>query len=275
MEANKILQSDVLDILFENRNKNYGAYELRRSYNRRIVYALTGMGALCLLFIGASIYAGAPKGKKIILAGPDVVLSEESKVKPIEEVKPLPRVKPVVPPAATIKNTTIIIEKDNLVKETDTPPDNDVMENIKIGLENKQGDQGDVVQPPVEEKGIPGVTGIVKKEVEDEYPIHVQIEAKFPGGPAEWERFLRRNLRADIPVENGAAPAIYTVVVSFMVSKDGSVTEVRSENDPGYGTAEEAVRVIKKSGQWVPAVQNGRNVNYRQKQQISFVVEES
>ena len=83
-----------------------------------------------------------------------------------------------------------------------------------------------------------------------------------------------QDLRADVPVENGAPPGRLTVVVSFLVDKDGNISEVKAENDPGYGTADEAVRVIKRGPKWIPAVQNGRNVIYRQKQSVTFEVSE-
>jgi protein TonB len=58
------------------------------------------------------------------------------------------------------------------------------------------------------------------------------------------------------------------------VDKSGNISEVQALNDPGYGTSQEAVRVIKKGPPWTPAVQNGRNVIYRQKQSITFQVSE-
>jgi hypothetical protein len=67
----------------------------------------------------------------------------------------------------------------------------------------------------------------------------------------------------------------YVVTLSFIVDKNGVISDVRAENDPGYGTKEEAIRVIKKGPDWRPAVQNGRNVNYRHIQNIVFVVAES
>ena len=74
--------------------------------------------------------------------------------------------------------------------------------------------------------------------------------------------------------DNGAPPGNYTVVVSFLVDKEGNISEVKAENDPGYGTADEAVRVIQRGPKWKPAVQNGRNVIYRQRQSITFQVAE-
>jgi len=102
----------------------------------------------------------------------------------------------------------------------------------------------------------------------------VQIPAEFPGGVPAWVRYLERNLNRDLPVEKKAPSGKYTVTVSFIVDKNGGISEVQAENDPGYGTKEEAVRVIKKGPSWKPAVQNGRNVIYRHRQSITFMVSE-
>lgn len=101
----------------------------------------------------------------------------------------------------------------------------------------------------------------------------VQIESKFPGGPQAWRSYLERTLRTNVPVKNKAPKGVYTVIVSFLVNKDGKVSEPKLITDPGYGCGEEVLRIIKKSPNWSPAVHNGRNVIYRQKQSITFVVE--
>ena len=77
-----------------------------------------------------------------------------------------------------------------------------------------------------------------------------------------------------MPVENGAPVGKYTVLLSFLVDRDGNISEIQALTDPGYGTVQEAMKVIKRSKQWIPAIQNGRNVIYRQKQSITFVVNE-
>lgn len=97
----------------------------------------------------------------------------------------------------------------------------------------------------------------------------VQVEAKYPG---DWTTFLQRNLNAVVPADNNAPNGKYTVTVSFLVDVDGSISEVEALNNPGYGTAEEAVRVMKKMPRWMPAIKDGKNVKYRQKQNIVFLV---
>lgn len=99
-----------------------------------------------------------------------------------------------------------------------------------------------------------------------------QKGAIFADGTEGWVDYLSSHVKSNVPVKKGAPPGNYTVVVSFLVNKEGKVTEVTALNDPGYGTAEEAERVIKNSPSWIPAIQNDKNVVYRQKQSITFQV---
>ena len=272
MEANKILSADLLDILFEGRNKDYGAYELRKTYNKRITIALAVMIAICL-FVGIA-FAVSRINKED--AKPQIIVQDVSleNVKQ-EEPKPPPPPPPpppkIEPPKIEIKQfTPPKIVKDEEVKEP--PPKQEELEDTKIGTINQEGIKSDVIAPPVEAQG----TGVVEApKVTEDYDKEfktVQIQAKFPGGIDAWTKYLQRNLRQDTPTENGAPAGNYTVVVSFLVDKTGAISEVKAENDPGYGTASEAVRVIQRGPAWQPAVQNGRNVIYRQRQSITFQV---
>ncbi len=100
-----------------------------------------------------------------------------------------------------------------------------------------------------------------------------QKEPEFPGGLNGWQKFLEANLNANIPAKKHAPKGIYTVTLSFLIDENGKVSEVKTLKDPGYGTAEEAVRVISKGPDWIPAVQNGQKVVYKEKQNISFSVD--
>jgi N-acetylmuramoyl-L-alanine amidase len=105
-------------------------------------------------------------------------------------------------------------------------------------------------------------------------PIFYTAEkpAEFPGGPKGWTNYLMNNLDRDLPVKNKAVAGKYTIKLNFLVNKDGGVENVVAENNPGYGTADEAVRVIEKGPKWIPAEQNGKKVNYLMKQVIVFNV---
>lgn len=99
-----------------------------------------------------------------------------------------------------------------------------------------------------------------------------QVEAKFPGGAAAAAKFFEHNLNANVAVDRGAPVGEYTVVVSFLVLEDGTIAEVEAIKDPGYGTAEELMRVIKKFPKFTPAMQDGKPVKYRQRQSTTFSV---
>ncbi len=273
METNKILSADILDIIFEGRNKEYGAYELRKSYRKRLILALAIMLSICILiFLGSVLGSFVAPKKQAQIFVQDVQLADVKEEEKKQEPPPPPPPKQE-PPKVEIKQFT----PPKIVKEEvkEPPPKQEELVETKIGTINQEGIKSDVVAPPVEEKG----TGVVEapKAQEEDYDKEfktVQIQAKFPGGNDAWMKYLQRNLRADVPVENGAPPANYTVVVSFLVDKDGNISEVKAENDPGYGTSAEAVRVIQRGPKWTPAVQNGRNVIYRQRQSITFQVTE-
>lgn len=270
MESNSILNADVLDIIFENRNKNYGAYQLRKTYNKRLTVALSVMFGVCLVVIAGSVMA-SNSGHKVMAAAPVVTEIDLTNVKEKEPEKPIIPPKPKELPKFEVKQ---FVDQIKLVKDNVTPPPaQSDLDDVKIGQENVAGDKGgDFAAPPVEEKGAGPVVEIKHEEDFTKVFAIVQQQAKFPGGPEAWQRFLERNLKQDVPVDNGAPPADYKVVVSFIVDREGNVTEIRAENDPGYGTAAEAMRVIQRSGKWTPAIQNGRNVIYRQSQTIIFRV---
>jgi hypothetical protein len=97
-----------------------------------------------------------------------------------------------------------------------------------------------------------------------------EIEAEFAGN---WGSFLSSNLDPNLAEENGAPSGTYTVIVRFIVSKDGEVSEIVAESDPGYGMAREAIRVIKKSGRWRPGSQNGKKVTTFKRQPITWISE--
>jgi protein TonB len=274
MDTNKILQADLLDIIFDDRNKSYGAYELRRTYSKRIVIALSGTLITVAAIAGITAMTGKEKMNKINFIVKDYELTkvDEKNHEKIQPPPPKPKVEPVA--VKTIKVTPPVVVHDNEVTEKDKPPVIVDLENVKIAaVTNPDGVGGDIMTPPLEKST--GGAGIkVTEEIDNKGIVDiVQIQARYPGGPDAWKKFLERNLRRDVPMENGASTGRYTVVVSFIVDKEGNTSEVKAETDPGYGTATEAIRVIKSSGKWQPAEQNGHTVIYRQKQVITFVID--
>ena len=272
MEANKILKADLLDIIFEGRIKAYGAYDLRNTYAIRIRKAMIGMGAVCLVFITGVLLANSAKKNndvKMFVKDIDLInVVDEPKEQPtIEQPKP----KPVE--IKTIAVTIPVIVPDKDVEKTEVPNE-DQIKDVQISNINRDGEDKDVISGPLD-VSTGGAAELKSKEHDYDHEVfNVQLEAQFPGGIKEWSKFLERTLNTDIPIENGAPAGRYTVNVSFLVDKEGNVSDIQALNDPGYGIADEAIKVIKKSKQWIPAIQNGNKVIYRQKQSITFVVNE-
>lgn len=273
MDIEKIKSADILDIIFDGRNKEYGAYDLRKSYTQRMTRALLGMLGLCtLIFVLAFAASKVNKSDNTEMLVQDVELKDiKQEEKKAEPPPPPPPPKQEPPKVEITKFTPPKIVKEE-VKAEEEIKEVEKLEDTKIGTINQEGEKTDIVDAPVEDKGAAVVEAPkVDEEDYDKEFKSVQVEAKYAG---DWRKFLERTLNNNAPVDNGAPPGNYTVTVSFKVDKDGNLTEVEALNDPGYGTASEAVRAIKKSGKWTPAIQNGRNVIYRQKQNITFVVTE-
>lgn len=277
MDINKLQNSDFLDILFEGRNKEYGAYELRKTYNRRMTIAISGMLLVSILFFLSQILAKDTDNETDKIIVQDVQLEDiKTEEKKPEPPPPPPPPKPEPPKVEITKFTPPKIVKDEEVKEP--PPPQEKLEETKIGTINQEGlkDEG-FVAPPVEAKG----TGIVEapKKVEEDYDrvfTKVEKEAKFPGGMEGWKRYLERNLDANVAANDGAAMGNYTVKVQFIVDKGGNISNVQAIDVPKAcpSCGPEAVKVIKKGPKWEPAVQNGRNVIYQAIQFITFQVAE-
>ncbi len=279
MEPDKILQADFLDILFEGRNKEYGAYQLRKTYNKRITIALLSMIGICLLiFLGSILANSIDKDKKQIVVQ-DVTLED---IKKAEEKKPEPPPPPPPPKQEPPKVEIAKFTPPKIVKDVEVKPEDEIkevekLEDTKIGVINQEGikDEG-LVAPPPEDKG----TGIVEpKKVEEDYDkvfTKVEKEAKFPGGPDGWRRFLERNLNANVAADDGAPIGNYSVKVQFIVDKQGNISNVQAIEKPKGcpSCGPEAEKVIKRGPKWEPAVQNGRNVIYQAIQFITFQVAE-
>jgi protein TonB len=275
MEANKILNSDLLDIIFDGRNKEYGAYDLRKTYNKRMTLALIVTTALLLLILLGNVLANSLKKKddKTEMIVQDVQLEEVKREEPKNEPPPPPPPpKPEPPKVEMAKFTPPKIVKDEEVKEDEKPPEVEKLEETKIGTINQEGikDEG-IVAPPASDEG----KGVVEapKKVEEDWDktfTKVEIESEYPGGTSAWQRYLNKSLRYPQEAQDNEIQG--TVVIQFIVDKEGNVSEVEAISGPNE-LREEAVRVIKKSGKWTPAVQNGRQVKSYKKQPITFRLE--
>lgn len=271
METKNILTADVLDILFDGRNKDYGAYDLRKTYNKRLTVSITVMLSICLVSAGFAFSSKKEKAEDIYMAKDIQLAAVEPPVPPVEPPPPPAPKPPAAPAHIEMKQFTppVIVPNDQ-VKEDEKPPVNETLEDVKIGTFNEAGDKDlGIVTGPIGEGVKDGVIALPKKDAEEDEGIFVavQIESEYPGGANAWLRFLNKNLH--YPQEAVDNEIQGTVVVQFIVDKEGNVSDVEAVSGPPELKAE-AVRVIKKSGKWTPAVQNGRKVKSYKKQPIGF-----
>lgn len=274
METAAILRADMLDIIFDGRNKNYGAYELRRNYRQRMTRALLITAGICIAIGGGawlkSTFAKTANADLVKISDPVTI----SNIKPIEEDIPEPPPPPPAPKVEVPKIKTIAFTTPVLTKEEtiEPPPAQADMDQTRISNISQDGvkDMGLVVTPPSDGDGRGLIPAKPKDDIDyDKTFIKVEIDASYMG---DWKRFLERNLVGEVPIDNGATPGTYTVLIQFIVDAGGNVSDIKPLTSFGHGMEQEAMRVIKKSGKWKPAIQNGKEVKAYRKQPITFQV---
>lgn len=97
-------------------------------------------------------------------------------------------------------------------------------------------------------------------------------DAEFPPLSGGWRSFLEKNLDGMVPVRNGAGGGKGTVIVQFIVEKDGTLTNMKPLTKIGFGAEEEVLRILKKSPKWIPASKYGKAVKAYRKQPVTFQI---
>jgi protein TonB len=272
MDTQQIPKADLLDILFDGRNKEYGAYDLRKSYNHRLRRAIAGTLALCLLlFIGFTVAGNEHHtGSRLPIIDSIILVNVDPPVKTPTPPLQIPKPLHVTPPAPTIRMVTTRIVPDDQVKPEDKPQPADVPDNVRIDVTtNLTASGADVVRPLSDGNG-PGsnvIAAPAAPEPDDHIYTKVEIESSYEGGMQAWLRFVSKNFRVPDAIDGDSNSA--TVRVQFIVDKEGNVSDVKALNGPEQ-LQREAVRVIHLSKKWKPAIQNGRQVNSYKIQPITI-----
>ena len=269
MHAHKILKVDVLDILFAGRNKEYGAYDLRKTYNKRISLALIiTIVTISGLFIASVISNRFSERHAVsMIQVRDISLAEPAKADEPPPPPPPPKLIPP-PPVATIAFTTPKVVKD--IEVIKPPPEVKQIEEAKIDVKTVEGtkDLG-IIAPPVESKGTQVLAGpVVRKEDEDKIFTKVEIDASFPGGADGWTKYVRNAILANL--DEFTESDYGTCIVRFIVDKTGKVSSVEAITMKGSKLAEVATNAIRKGPNWTPAQQNGRYVNAYRLQPVTL-----
>ncbi|MBS1563809.1 MAG: TonB family protein [Bacteroidetes bacterium] len=274
MEAKEITNANLLDIIFDGRNKEYGAYELRKGYNKRLIESMIGVVIIVLLVL-AAYFLPSHKNSGVntpYLVVKDVQLEEINAEKKPELPPPPPPPKIEPPKIEMAKFTPPVIVKDNEVKDEDRPPEQEKLQDTRIGTINQEGVKDEGTISASASDGGKGIIEAPKAKETEDYDktfLKVEIESEYPGGASAWQRYLYKNFRYPEDASNNEIQGV--VIVQFIVDKEGIVSDVEAVSGPDQGgLREEAIRVIRKSGTWIPAIQNGRKVKSYKKQPIVF-----
>lgn len=257
-----------LEIIFENRNKLYGAYELRKNYNYRLLKSLIITILSTMLFIILISSKDKEKiNKNVSYAVNDINLKQINNIK--EEVKEVKRVKEIK--IKSVKYTVPVIRKDIEVKSQDTIPDQKVIDESKIDKKTEDGDKNDG-KTITKNESVEVDEKTTTKDDDNVIFEKVEKEAEFPGGFDKWKEYLQRKLDSNIPVENGAPSGLYRVEIQFIVDNSGNISNVDPMTNYGYGMEQEASKIIKNGPNWIPAIQNGIKVKSYKRQIIIFQI---
>jgi len=256
-----------LELVFDNRNKEYGAYDLRKRYARTMVMA---MGAT---FVGIGLLIGAavilqPKTIHVTMPIPDPRVVVHLANPDVLKLPPPPKrlAEPPRPPVQ-IKTTALpppVVAPDIEVK---TPPPDVTQIKGAIGPVTIDGPVTAPNAPPA--TNTTTGTGTAPGPDTKVYDLGgIDVMPAPVGGEAAWMKFLSRNLRyPQAAQEDGVSGRVY---MSFIVEKDGSLSNISVERAAGHGFDEEAARVLKLAKAWKPGMQNGQAVRVKYIIPINF-----
>lgn len=248
-----IIKNQWLDIVFEGRNKIYGAYELRKSNTKTTVRALIIGSVIFSLAIAAPLIINLLPNNDIDEQDNDIRLTTVKLPPKKQEVKPnMPPPPPPAPKVDQVKFVKPVVAKTEEI--TEEPPKIVDLKEKKIGSETIKGDPDAVLT--VDEPVGTGTAAVVEENTNEIYNVAgIEVKPDFPGGMEKFYKFVGNNYKT--PEEEGLKGKVY---VTFVVEKDGSLTDIKVLRDIGYGTGAEAIRVLKKCPRWTPGEQNGKKV---------------
>jgi periplasmic protein TonB len=254
-------EHDLDEIVFKVRNKEYGAYNLRKGYKKHVTIALTITLILLLLTVTIPLIASYINRSHRITEDKTVGLNMMDMNKPKEDAPPPP---PPPPPPEAIAQKVKFVAPVVVEDSADTGP-------VFV-----QDDLNTQVAAPINENEIVVTEGGGEEVIQESAPAEiftiVEEQPTFGGGEEARQKFLSDNIKyPDLARENGIQGTVY---VTFVVEPDGSISNVQTLKGIGAGCDEEAIRVVKMMPKWTPGKQRGKNVRVKINMPIKFVVVE-
>ena len=257
-----IFSQNWLDVVFDGRNKQYGAYVLRRDASKDALIALLIASSVFIIALLAPLIKTrlSPVADDRILAPRETTrIVELAPPPPIDLTSPQPPA--VAPPAPRTSQVRMppprVVKADQVI--TEEPPSTTLLKLANPGPTTIDGDPDAAIHIDGPVGYGHGDAAITEATALDDTPFSVvEIEPMFPGGMEAFSRYVRENYR--YPAQAAAHGVKGKVILTFIVECDGSLTAIKVIRDLKFGTGEEAVRLLKASPKWRAGVQNGRPV---------------
>ncbi|MHA4895908.1 energy transducer TonB [Pedobacter sp. PWIIR3] len=278
--SSNLYRAEWLNLVFKNRNQSYGAYALRTESAGNTNRALfIGASLFILLFAAPKIYSLFTKSVVVTANS----LPDERRIVDISDIRPPEAPKPLkeeIKPSAAqqIKQKVKMIKMPNHPVPVEDAPQVDIpfikeVEKAVVGPIVQDGMASEFALATTGGHGSGSAVGSGTTDgngTGDEIYDAVGIDAfpEFEGGMKAWYKYVSKNLRyPEMAVDQAKGGKVF---VSFVVERDGSISNVQVIRGVGFGMDEEATRVIKKSPRWNPGKQNGKPVRVRFNMPITF-----
>lgn len=269
-----LISRDWTEMVFEGRNKEYGAYRLRKNAGKRNLYSLiTIFIAALAIWGGISLVKFVESRTKSVAQTSVAEISALNQPKKKAEVKQQKKVKLEQPEKvvervkSSVKFTAPVIKKDDEVKPEDELKTQDELMNTKTAIGALDVKGNDDASGEVLKLKEAVAQPEPKPEVEKVFDVVEQMPS-FPGGPSALMEWLSNNVKYPVVAqENGVQGR---VVVSFVVERDGSITDVKVVRGVDPSLDREASRVVRAMPRWIPGKQNGSAVRVKYNVPVAF-----
>jgi len=242
------------DIVFERRNKEYGAYLLRKIYSKHVVRA-----ALIMLFLTIAILVYPSiaayireHSSKVEVEAPKLTTVNLDQPPPITPNQPPPPKLDVPPPVKTIKYVAPKVTKEEVVEEE--MPTQEELKQVEVSNVTVEGPTEVVFEEPVQEV-------VAEGNDDDKIFTVVEQQPEYPGGMEAMAKFLQKNLRYPSTARRMGVDG--KVFVQFVVDREGKISDVQVIKGVSADCDKEAIRVVQSMPAWKPGKQNGKAVKAR------------
>ena len=266
-----LIDNGWVDLVFEGRNQSYGAYKLRKDTGKRNLLALLVVAIVAVLIgVGVSVKNAIEASQKKVAVTTDVELSKlaqkkEAKVERKEPIKVEQKQEVVKKVKSSVKFVAPVIKKDEEVNPEEELKSQDELSQNKTAI-------GALTVVGNDESGevLKAKQVVVTEQPKEETKVFDVVEQmpSFPGGPQALFEYLSSHIKYPVVAEENGVQG--RVIVTFVVERDGSITDVKVAKSVDPSLDKEAQRVVKSMPHWIPGKQNGTAVRVKYTVPVTF-----